>query len=435
MNTQDEQLFAQALQYHKYPVPGKVCVTSSKPLLTPRDLSLAYTPGVAAPVLAIKKDEAQSYEYTARGNLVAVISNGTAVLGLGNCGAAASKPVMEGKGQLFKKFAGVDVFDLEINCSDPDRFIDIVRSLEPTFGGINLEDIAAPDCFYIEKKLQQVMNIPVFHDDQHGTAVVLGAAFVNAVRLAGKSLTDVKVVFSGAGAAATACMEMLLDLGVSLSNITVCDEYGVIYRGREHIFPHQEKFARATELRTLAEAMRGADCFVGLSVGGIVSQEMVRSMASEPLVLAMANPFPEITYEAAKASRSDVIVGTGRSDYPNQINNVLGFPGIFRGALDARAKCINKNMKIAASLALAQLAREEVPQDIKERFATPNLSFGSDYLLPKPGDPRVPVWVAAAVAEAAVQSGAAQVSLDIEAYRQELRQRFAKDCAKGNDIS
>lgn len=429
--TQDEQLFARALRYHAQPVPGKVSVISSKPLLTPDDLSLAYTPGVAAPVKAIQADESKSYEYTARGNLVAVVSNGTAVLGLGSCGAAAAKPVMEGKGQLFKKFADIDVFDLEIDCRDPERFVDIVRSLEPTFGGINLEDIAAPDCFYIEKKLRQMMNIPVFHDDQHGTAVVLGAAFINAAFLAGKNLQEVKVVFSGAGAAATACMEMLISLGVSLSNITVCDEYGVIFKGRKQMLPHQVKFARDTRLRTLAEAMRGADCFIGLSVGNVVDSEMVRSMAVNPLVLAMANPFPEISYEDAKAARADVIAGTGRSDYPNQINNVLAFPAIFRGALDVRARCIDESMKVAASRALAALAREETPKEIKQAFKGAELSFGRDFLLPKPGDPRVPCWVASAVAEAAMRSGAAQADVDIESYRMSLLDRFEKgiiDC-------
>ena len=422
--TQDDRLFAQALRYHASPVPGKVCVCSSKPLLTPHDLSLAYTPGVAAPVLAIKEDEENSYAYTSRGNLVAVISNGTAVLGLGNCGPAAAKPVMEGKGQLFKKFADIDVFDLEIDCSDPERFVDIVRALEPSFGGINLEDIAAPDCFSIESKLQEVMNIPVFHDDQHGTAVVLGAAFLNALYLAEKEISEVKVVFSGAGAAATACMNMLLALGVSLGNITVCDEYGVIYRGRSRMLPHQKKFAAETGMRTLPEAMRGADCFIGLSVGGVVSAEMVRSMADNPLVLAMANPFPEITYEEAAAARPDVIVGTGRSDYPNQINNVLGFPAIFRGALDVRARRIDEGMKVAASRALAQLARETVPQEIKDLFSCPDLSFGRGYLLPKPGDPRVTVMVAPAVAEAALRSGAARGPFDVKRYRSALRERF-----------
>lgn len=420
----DEQLFARALEYHGGGCPGKVCVSSSKPLEGPDDLSLAYTPGVAAPVLAIKEDASQSYAYTTRGNLVAVISNGTAVLGLGNCGAAAAKPVMEGKGQLFKRFADINVFDLEVDCQDPERFVEVVRALEPTFGGINLEDIRAPECFYIEKRLQELMNIPVFHDDQHGTAIVLGAAFLNAMHLAGKRIAEVKVVFSGAGAAATACMHMLLAFGVQRANLTVCDEHGVLYAGRQPLLPHQEEFARNTELRTLAQALVGADCFVGLSVGGVVSADMVRSMAAQPLVLAMANPYPEITYEEAKGARADVIVGTGRSDYPNQINNVLGFPSIFRGALDARAKCINEVMKVAASQALAQLARQPLPESLQEKYDLPAEPFGPDYLLPKPGDPRVPLWVAAAVAQAAQDSGVTQRSLDLEEYKRALQERF-----------
>ncbi|MBQ7568354.1 malate dehydrogenase [bacterium] len=421
----DDILFRRALAYHGGRSPGKVAVNSSKPLASSEDLSLAYTPGVAAPVLEIKEDASKSYDYTTRGNLVAVVSNGTAVLGLGNCGPTASKPVMEGKGQLFKRFADINVFDLEIDCADPERFVDIVRSLEPTFGGINLEDISSPDCFYIERRLQEAMHIPVFHDDQHGTAVVLGAAFINAMRLVGKSAEGAKVVFSGAGAAATACMEMLLNIGVRLENITVCDEYGVLYAGRVPLLPHQRKFARTTSLRRLEEAMQGADCFIGLSVGNVVTADMVRSMAANPLVMAMANPYPEIAYADAKAARPDVIVGTGRSDYPNQINNVLGFPGIFRGALDVRASCINEAMKTAASYALSALAREAVPEDIKDRLGGSELVFGRDYLLPKAADPRVPLWVASAVAEAAIQSGVAGLHLDIGEYRNSLKERFA----------
>ena len=420
----DDNLFARALEYHGGSCPGKVCVCSSKPLDGAEDLSLAYTPGVAAPVLAIQKDASKSYDYTTRGNLVAVISNGTAVLGLGNCGALASKPVMEGKGQLFKRFADINVFDLEVDCPDPERFVEVVRALEPTFGGINLEDIRAPECFYIEKRLQELMSIPVFHDDQHGTAVVLGAAFLNALHLVDKRVEEVKVVFSGAGAAATACMHMLLAFGVKRDNLTVCDEHGVLYAGRQPLLPHQVEFARDTQLRTLAQAMEGADCFVGLSVGGVVSADMVRSMAANPLVLAMANPYPEIAYEDAKGARQDVIIGTGRSDYPNQINNVLGFPAIFRGALDVRARCINEAMKVAASQALAQLARQPLSEGLQMEYGLPEKPFGADYLLPKPGDPRVPRWVAFAVAQAALGSGVAPQSFELEEYKSALERRF-----------
>ncbi len=421
--TQDKQLFEKALRYHGGDCPGKVSVNSSKPLSSREDLSLAYTPGVAAPVLAIKDDEAKSFEYTTRGNLVAVVSNGTAVLGLGNCGAVAAKPVMEGKGQLFKKYADINVFDLEVDCADVQRFVDIVSALEPTFGGINLEDIKAPECFAIEQALQERMQIPVFHDDQHGTAVVLGAAFLNAMHLVGKDVRQVRVVCSGAGAAATACLKMLVSFGVPCEHITVCDEHGVLYAGRDPLLPHQVPFARDTSQRTLAEAMVQADAFIGLSVGNVVTGEMVRSMADEPLVLAMANPYPEIAYEAAQAARPDVIIGTGRSDYPNQINNVLGFPAIFRGSLDVRARCINEPMKVAASRALAELARQPVPEDICALYGAP-LAFGRDYLLPKPGDSRVVVWVAAAVAQAASESGVARLPLDVDEYRRCLSRRF-----------
>lgn len=428
----NEILFKRALDYHSgcFPykgyemTPGKVCVSSSKPLECPEHLSLAYTPGVAAPALLIKEDTDKSYDYTTKGNLVAVISNGTAVLGLGNCGPAAAKPVMEGKGQLFKHFANVNVFDLEIDCEDPDRFVDIVSSLAPTFGGINLEDIKAPECFYIESRLQKKMDIPVFHDDQHGTAIVLGAAVLNAMHLTNKELCKARFVFSGSGAAATACIHMLLALGASKENIIVCDEYGVLYEGRNPLLAHQLPFARRTEIRTLREALVGADVFVGLSVGNIVDADMVRSMANDPLVMAMANPYPEISYDEAKNSRTDAIVCTGRSDYPNQVNNVLAFPFIFRGALDVRAKCINEEMKIAACQALAKLARQDVPESVCSLLKMDKVSFGSDCLLPKLGDPRVVFWVASAVAGAAINSGVARKILDIKEYRKELEKVF-----------
>jgi malate dehydrogenase (oxaloacetate-decarboxylating)(NADP+) len=416
-----------ALEYHWGARPGKIEVVPSKPCRTQRDLSLAYTPGVAEPCLDIQKDPQDVYKYTSKGNLVAVISNGTAVLGLGNIGALAGKPVMEGKGVLFKRFADIDVFDLELNTADPDEIIRACQLLEPTFGGINLEDIKAPECFYIEEKLKATMKIPVFHDDQHGTAIISGAALLNALEIAGKDITRVKLVMNGAGAAGISCAEHYVRLGVKRENIILCDSSGVIYKGRtKNMNPYKERFAIDTPMRTLADAIRGADVFVGLSVAGAVTQDMVRSMASRPIVFAMANPTPEITYEDAKAARPDVIMATGRSDYPNQVNNVLGFPFIFRGALDVRATAINESMKLAATRALAQLAKEDVPDSVCRAYGVDRLAFGPDYLIPKPFDSRVLIWEASAVAEAAMESGVAQVYLDMAVYREQLERRLGK---------
>jgi malate dehydrogenase (oxaloacetate-decarboxylating)(NADP+) len=424
MLIRDEDVFA----YHEFPRPGKLEVTTSKPCLTQRDLSLAYTPGVARPCLAIQDDPEAAYHYTGKGNLVAVVSNGTAVLGLGDIGALAGKPVMEGKGVLFKRFANVDVFDIELDARDPDEIIRTVCALEPTFGGINLEDIKAPECFYIEETLKQRMNIPVFHDDQHGTAIISGAALLNALELVGKPIDQVRVVFSGAGAAGIACAEMYLKLGVRRENITMVDTVGIIYRGRrEKMNPYKERFATETELRTLEQAMRGADVFVGVSVKDIVTPGMLRSMADQPIVFAMANPDPEITYELALQTRDDVIMATGRSDFPNQVNNVLGFPFIFRGALDVRARAINDEMKLAAAHALAALAREDVPDQVLKAYGVKRLHFGREYLIPKPFDPRVLLWEAPAVARAAMASGVARRPLeDIEAYRESLERLLGR---------
>ncbi len=417
----------QALDYHFGERPGKIEVTSSKPCRTQRDLSLAYTPGVAIPCLEIVKNPHDAFKYTARGNLVAVISNGTAVLGLGDIGALAGKPVMEGKGVLFKRFADVDVFDLEVNSHDPDEIIKLCQLLEPTFGGINLEDIKAPECFYIEETLKKTMKIPVFHDDQHGTAIISGAALLNALEVAGKPIDKVKVVFNGAGASGIACAEHYVRLGVKRENITLCDTKGVVYKGRTAgMNPYKERFAKETDLRTLSEAMQGADVFVGCSVKGAVNAEMIRSMAARPIVFAMANPDPEITYEEAKASRDDVIIATGRSDYPNQVNNVLGFPFIFRGALDVRATAINEEMKLAATKALAALAKEDVPDSVCRAYGVERLKFGAEYLIPKPFDPRVLLWEAVAVARAAIESGVAQEPLDLDVYREQLERRLGK---------
>ena len=355
----------QALDYHFGARPGKIEVSPTKPCRTQRDLSLAYTPGVAEPCLEIHKNPQDAYKYTAKGNLVAVISNGTAVLGLGDIGALAGKPVMEGKGVLFKRFADVDVFDIELDTHDPDEIIKVCQLLEPTFGGINLEDIKAPECFYIEETLKKTMKIPVFHDDQHGTAIISGAALLNALEVVGKKIDEVKVVFNGAGASGIACAEHYVRLGVKRENITLCDTKGVVYKGRtDGMNPYKERFARDIKARTLADAMKGADVAVGCSVKGAIKQDMVRSMAERPIVFAMANPDPEITYEDAKACRSDIIIATGRSDYPNQVNNVLGFPFIFRGALDVQATAINEEMKLAATRALANLAKEDVPDSV-----------------------------------------------------------------------
>ena len=417
----------QALDYHFGARPGKIEVTPTKPCRTQRDLSMAYTPGVAEPCLEIEKNPHDAFKYTGRGNLVAVLSNGTAVLGLGDIGALAGKPVMEGKAVLFKRFADVDVFDIEVNSHNPDEIIKLCQLLEPTFGGINLEDIKAPDCFYIEETLRKTMKIPVFHDDQHGTAIISGAALLNALEIVGKDIRKVRIVFNGAGAAGIACAEHYVRLGVKRENITLCDTKGVVYKGRkEGMNPYKERFAQDTELRTLAQALVGADVFAGLSVKGALTQDMVRSMAPDPVVFAMANPDPEITYDEAKAARPDVIIATGRSDYPNQVNNVLGFPFIFRGALDVRATAINEEMKLAATRALANLTKEDVPDSVCRAYGVERLRFGREYLIPKPFDPRVLMWEASAVAEAAMRTGVAQEPVDLETYRAQLERRLGK---------
>ncbi len=412
----------EALAYHHLNGrPGKLSVIPSKPLETQRDLSLAYTPGVAAPVLEIEKDPETAYDYTNKGNLVAVISNGTAILGLGNRGALASKPVMEGKGVLFKKFADIDVFDIEVATEDPERLISVVAAIAPTFGGINLEDIRSPECFAVETRLQEMLDIPVFHDDQHGTAIILGAALINALEVTKRRLDEIKVVFSGAGAAAISCASQLVKLGVPLANIWMCDIAGLVYNGRkEEMFSQKEIFAKGQQPATLAQTMEGADVFIGLSAANIVTPEMVKRMRPDPIIFAMANPEPEIAYDVAVAARPDAIVATGRSDYPNQINNVLGFPFIFRGALDVRARKINDAMKIAASQALAQLAHEPVPADVLKAYDIDHLEFGRDYLVPKPLDKRVCQWEAGAVARAAMDSGVARHPLDLDRYCRQL---------------
>lgn len=425
MKTKESNEIRQALEYHSVGRPGKIEVISSKPCMTQHDLSLAYTPGVAQPCMAIYKNPADAYKYTAKGNLVAVISNGTAVLGLGNLGALAGKPVMEGKGILFKRFADIDVFDIEVNTEDADEFINCVKLLEPTFGGINLEDIKAPECFYIEQKLKEVMQIPVFHDDQHGTAIISGAAFLNAVSLVDKKVDGVKIVFSGGGAAAISCARLYVSLGAKRENIILCDSQGVVYKGREKgMNEYKLEFAVDTKLRTLTDAMKGADVFVGLSVAGAVTKEMVSIMAKNPIVFAMANPDPEISYPDAKSVREDLIMATGRSDYPNQVNNVLGFPFIFRGALDVRAKCINEEMKIAAVHALASLAREDVPDQVSRAYGGKRFRFGPEYIIPKPFDSRVLLWVCPAVAKAAMDSGVAQETIDLKEYTAQLEKRL-----------
>jgi len=412
----------EALDYHRREPHGKVEVIPTKPTATQLDLSLAYTPGVAEPCLDIEKDPMLAYEYTSKGNLVAVVSNGTAVLGLGNIGALAGKPVMEGKGVLFKRFAGIDVFDIELATEDPEEIIRTVKLLEPTFGGINLEDIKAPECFDIEQRLKKEMSIPVFHDDQHGTAIISGAALVNAVELAGKKIDEVRLVFAGAGAAAFGCVWLYLLLGVRKENIVLCDRKGVIYKGRPGDKDRYKlEYASDTKARTLSEAMEGADVFIGLSGPGLITGEDLRRMARDPIVFAMANPVPEIGYDEAKAARPDVIIATGRSDYPNQVNNVLGFPFIFRGALDVRATDINDAMKMAASHALARLAREDVPDSVLKAYGLDHLRFGREYLIPKPFDYRVLLNVAPAVAQAAIDSGVARAPIaDMEAYRHRL---------------
>jgi malate dehydrogenase (oxaloacetate-decarboxylating)(NADP+) len=414
-----------ALAYHCLDgKPGKLTVVPSKPLESQRDLSLAYTPGVAYPVLEIEKDACAAYEYTNKGNLVAVISNGTAILGLGDRGALASKPVMEGKGVLFKKFAGIDVFDIEVDTNDPERFIDIVAAIAPSFGGINLEDIRSPECFDIEARLQAMLEIPVFHDDQHGTAIIVAAALMNALELTGRKKEEIKIVFSGAGAAGISCARQLVKIGIPRENIWMCDIDGLVYHGRQFgMFPEKSAFCQGYKPATLAETMKGADVFVGLSAANIVSPDMCKTMRERPIIFAMANPDPEIPFELACSARPDAIVATGRSDYPNQINNVLGFPFIFRGALDVRARAINDEMKIAASHALAALAKEPVPEQVLKAYDIGHLEYGPDYIVPKPLDPRVCQWEAPAVAEAAIGTGVAGCSFNMERYKADLLTR------------
>ena len=420
-----EDLKTRALRYHEEGRPGKVSVVPSKPCATADDLSLAYTPGVAQAVLAIDNNKDDAYRYTSKGNLVVVISNGTAILGLGDRGALASKPVMEGKGVLFKRFADIDVFDVEVNEKDPDKFIDIVAAISPTFGGINLEDIKGPECFYIENELKKRCDIPVFHDDQHGTAIIASAALINGAEIVGKKLEDMKVVFSGAGAAGCSCAKMFLSMGIKKENLIMTDIDGVIYKGRPGLNPVHESLAADTPFRTLKEAIAGADVFMGVSAKGVLKPEMLQSMAKDPIVFAMANPDPEITYEEAKSVRNDVIMGTGRSDYPNQINNILGFPFIFRGALDVRATEITENMKKAAALALARLTKEAVPEEVKKAYGGQDFSFGRNYIVPKPFDPRVIEWEAVAVAKAAVEDGVALSPItDWDGYRETLKKRM-----------
>jgi len=409
----------EALEYHRLKNrPGKIEIIPSKPLENQRDLSLAYTPGVAYPVLEIEKDPDLAYEYTNKGNLVAVISNGTAILGLGARGALASKPVMEGKCVLFKKFAGIDAIDLELDTLDPDVVVETVATIAPSFGGINLEDIRSPECFGIERRLQARLDIPVFHDDQHGTAIILAAALLNACELTGRTLASSKIVFSGAGAAAIACAEQLVQIGVPRAHIWMCDIAGLVYAGREReMFPEKAAFAQGESPAALETVIREADVFIGLSVADVLTAQMCCSMNEQPIIFAMANPNPEIPYETACACRPDAIVATGRSDYPNQINNVLGFPFIFRGALDVRASAINTEMKIAASHALARLAKEPVPAEVLQAYQLEGLEFGRNYILPKALDRRARAWVSAAVAEAAMRTGVARRTLDLAAYR------------------
>jgi malate dehydrogenase (oxaloacetate-decarboxylating)(NADP+) len=418
----------EALEYHRLKAkPGKIEVVPTKPMDTQRDLSLAYTPGVAEPVLDIEKDPELAYEYTSKGNLVAVLTNGTAILGLGDRGALASKPVMEGKGVLFKKFADVDVFDIEVNTHDPDELIRVAAAIAPTFGGINLEDIKAPECFHVEEELKELLDIPVFHDDQHGTAIISAAGLANALEIVGKKHSQVRLTISGAGASAISCAELAIRWGVKRENILLVDSRGVVHKGRkEGINKYKERFAAETEARTLADAVRGADVFYGLSVADVLTPEMVKSMAKDPIVFAMANPDPEIRPELAKEARKDVLIATGRSDYPNQINNVLGFPYIFRGALDVRARAINDEMKFAASKSLAALAKEDVPDSVLRAYGVDQMKFGREYIIPKPLDPRVLLWEAPAVAEAAIRTGVARKKLDLDSYREQLSFRQGK---------
>ncbi|KVT90936.1 malic enzyme [Burkholderia ubonensis] len=418
----DEQLKQAALAYHLNPKPGKISVTPTKPLSNQLDLSLAYSPGVAAACEAIHADPLDAQKYTSRGNLVGVITNGTAVLGLGNIGPLAAKPVMEGKGCLFKKFAGIDVFDIELSESDPDKLVDAIAMLEPTLGGINLEDIKAPECFYIEQKLRERMKIPVFHDDQHGTAIIASAAILNGLKVVGKTIGEVKLVCSGAGAAAIACLDLLVKLGLNKANVLVCDSKGVIYEGRGNLDPSKQRYAVTTDARTLGDAIVGADVFLGCSSAGVLKQDMVKAMADRPLILALANPEPEIRPEDAKAARPDVIIATGRSDYPNQVNNVLCFPFIFRGALDVGATTITEEMKLACVRAIAELAEEtDQSEEVAKAYEGHSLEFGPEYLIPKPFDPRLIIKIAPAVAQAAMDSGVATRPIqDMDAYREQL---------------
>lgn len=417
-----------ALQYHRQGnQPGKLSINPTKPLDTQLDLGLAYTPGVAYPVLEIERDPELAYEYTAKGNLVAVVTNGTAILGLGHRGPLASKPVMEGKAVLFKKFADIDSIDIEIDSTDPETVIAVTAAIGNSFGGINLEDIRSPECFYIEKRLNELLNVPVFHDDQHGTAIILGAALTNALEITGKRIGDIKVVFSGAGAAALASANHLVRMGVPREHIWVCDIKGLVYHGRtEEMFPEKACFAQGDKPGTLAQTLVDADVFIGLSAANLVTPEMLQRMSASPVIFAMANPDPEIRYELAKQARPDGVIGTGRSDYPNQVNNLLGFPFIFRGALDVRATTINDEMKVAASDALAALAREPVPQEVLKAYSLQGLEFGIDYVVPKPLDRRVCLWEAPAVAQAAMQSGVARKPLELKQYREVLEKRLLK---------
>ena len=417
----------EALNYHSSEPAGKISVTPTKPCRTQHDLSLAYTPGVAVPCLEIQRDPSLVYNYTAKGNLVAVVTNGTAVLGLGNIGPAAGKPVMEGKAVLFKRFADIDVFDIELATEDPKEIIRTCQLMEPTFGGINLEDIKAPECFEIEEELKRTMHIPVFHDDQHGTAIISGAALINAVEIVGKNLGEVKIVFSGAGASAISCANHYVRLGARLENILMCDSKGVLHSGRtQGMNKYKDKFIRETQARTLLDAMRGADVFIGLSVADCVTPEMLLAMAGRPIVFALANPDPEIAYDLAVATRKDLLMASGRSDYPNQVNNVLGFPFIFRGALDVRATTINEAMMLAASYALAGLARQDVPDSVRRAYGVESMEFGPQYIIPKPFDSRVLTCVAPAVARAAMETGVAQIQLDPDEYRETLERRLGK---------
>lgn len=417
-----------ALNYHAMGRPGKIAVVPTKPYNSQRDLSLAYSPGVAEPCLAIANNPEDAYKYTTKGNLVAVISNGTAVLGLGDIGAQAGKPVMEGKGLLFKIFADIDVFDIELDTKNVDEFVNIVKALEPTFGGINLEDIKAPECFEIERRLKEELNIPVMHDDQHGTAIISGAALINACELQQKNIADVKIVVNGAGAAAISCTAMYVAIGAKKENIVMLDSKGVIRKDRAHLDPSKAEWATDRDIHTLEEAVKDADVFIGLSAADVLTPEMLKTMAPRPIVLAMANPNPEIAYDLAVATRDDIIMGTGRSDYPNQVNNVLGFPYIFRGALDVRAKAINEEMKIAAVHAIAALAKEPVPEEVNQAYNTNNLRFGPDYVIPKPTDPRLITEVSMAVAKAAIESGVARKKIENwDEYREQLRKRLGKD--------